>query len=109
MMSQPSFITKLVDELDEMAEIIKINNPSLAELIEKREKKEYHNSKGTIVSWFLQEYERRILEKVIEFLKKKKMIVKYQAVLCFDGVTAYIPSTDNSPNSSIVEQWNILE
>jgi hypothetical protein len=94
----PSFITNLVDELDEMAEIIKTNNPSLAELIDKKEKKEYDNPKGTIVSWFLQEHERRILEKVIEFLKKKKMIVKNQAVLCFDGVQIL----DNGKNNEVL-------
>jgi hypothetical protein len=39
-------------------------------MIDKKEKKNsFENPKGTIVSWFLQEYERRILEKMIEFLK----------------------------------------
>ena len=83
----PEFITKLVAELEEMATIIQKENPQLVEMIEKKEKKNsFENPKGTIVSWFLQEYERRILEKMIEFLKKNKKILKNNAVLCFDGI-----------------------
>jgi hypothetical protein len=80
----PEFIKELEKELELMATEIQRNNPALVEQIEKEEKTQ--NPKGTIVSWFLQEHERRILEKVLDFLKKKKFIVKNNAVLCYDGI-----------------------
>lgn len=78
-----------------MAEIIGNDNPSLTLLMKEQDPKEYDNPKGTIVSWFLQEHERRLLERVIEFLKTKKLIVKNQAVLCFDGIQVL----DNQKNN----------
>lgn len=99
----PEFVTELVNELEEMATIIQRENPTLVELIENKKKTkegDYDNPKGTIVSWFLQEYERRILEQMVVFLRKKtsKMISKNVAVLCFDGIQVL----ENSKNNDLL-------
>ena len=80
---KPELISKLEKEFHTIADIIKTNNPTLLAKIEEADK---WNKDGTMVSWFLQDWERKILEKLVEFFKKKKLIVKGGAVLCFDGL-----------------------
>jgi len=82
-LDKPDWLTQLEVEFGVMAEIVKRDNP---ELLKKVEEKESDNPNGTITSWFLQDWERRILEKLVEFFKKKKLIAKGNAVLCFDGL-----------------------
>lgn len=78
----PEFVDKLEKELDKMADIVKENNPTMLEMVNKKTE----NVNGTILSWFLQEHERRLLEKLYEFLCKKKQIIRKRCVLCFDGI-----------------------
>lgn len=80
---KPEWLNKLEKEFHTIADIIKTSNPSLVAKIEDLDK---WNKDGTIVSWFLQDWERKILEKLLEFFKKKKMVAKGSAVLCFDGL-----------------------
>ena len=82
-MDKPNWLTQLEAEFQTIAEIVKRDNP---ELLNKVEENETENPNGTICSWFLQDWERKILEKLVEFFKKKKLIAKGCAVLCFDGL-----------------------
>lgn len=54
---------------------------------EKSEKSEdaYENFNGSLMSWFLGHHERQVLEKITEYFKKEKIIVKNNVVLSFDG------------------------
>ena len=79
----PDFICELKSELLEISEIIKNENPLLVEIVNKSDT---NNIEGSIVSWFLQEHERQVLEKLFDFFKKKKLITKNNVVLCFDGL-----------------------
>ena len=88
----PKFLTTLKNEFDQIAEIIKENNPTFLELIPEDKK----NVNGTIVSWFLQEHERRILEVAYQFLCKEKQIKKKECVLCFDGIMIKDIGTNNN-------------
>lgn len=88
----PKFLTTLKKEFDQIAEIIKENNPSFLELIPA----DKENVNGTIVSWFLQEHERRILEVAYQFLCKEKQIKKKDCVLCFDGIMIKDITTNNN-------------
>jgi hypothetical protein len=83
-MDKPDWLSKLEKEFETIAEIVKRENPELLKKVE--EKEDCENPNGTITSWFLQDWERRILEKLVEFFKKKKLIAKGNAVLCFDGL-----------------------
>jgi len=49
------------------------------------------------VSWFLQEYERRLLESLFEFLRKSKQIKNRNCVLCFDGIMILLNETTSDP------------
>ena len=82
-LDKPDWLTQLEAEFKTIAEIVKRDNP---ELLKKVEEKESDNPNGTITSWFLQDWERKILEKLVEFFKKKKLIAKGNTVLCFDGL-----------------------
>lgn len=93
----PEITKGLTNELDEIANIIKTCNPSWLELNNKSD-----NINGTIVSWFLQEYERRILEKMYDFFKSKKYILGNDCVLCYDGIM--IPLNKKLENKSEIDK-----
>ena len=95
----PKFLLDLKKEFDKMADLITEANPHFAELIA-FEKKD--NEKGTIVSWFLQEYERRILEQMFDFLHRSKQIRNKGCVLCFDGIM--IPLNDKTKDPAVVTE-----
>jgi hypothetical protein len=79
----PRFITEMINEFQSIADIIKLNNPQLVQYVDAN----CDNEKGSIVSWFLQDWERQILEQAYNFLNKKsKQIVRNNCVLCFDGI-----------------------
>lgn len=90
----PEFIKKLENEFDGIAEIIKTNNPKWLEMVNTKT----FNVNGTIVSWFLQEHERRVLEKLFEFLHKMKQIKHNNCVLCFDGIMIRINDKNRDEN-----------
>jgi hypothetical protein len=81
----PEWYDLLKKEMETIADGFIAENPTLTKEI-KDEKGECGNIRGSVVSWVCQEHERRILEVVFEFLKKKKLIKKDDAVLCFDGL-----------------------
>lgn len=95
----PPFLDKLKEEFDKMADLIMEANPHFVELIASENKS---NVKGTIVSWFLQEHERRLLEHMFDFLHQKKQIKNKGCVLCFDGIM--IPINDKTKDPVVVEQ-----
>lgn len=94
----PEFILKLEKEFDGIAEIIKTNNPKWLDMVNAKS----FNVNGTIVSWFLQEHERRVLEKLFEFLHKKKQIKHNNCVLCFDGIM--IRTNDKNQDEAFTKQ-----
>ena len=80
---KPDWYVDLENEIKEIATKFIADNTSLAEDIEKEKAR---NLEGSILSWMCQEHERRILEVIYEYLKKKKLIQKGNVVLCFDGL-----------------------
>ena len=82
------FINKFKKELQKIGEVIVKNNSKIEKLIEKRKDEqciENYNKYGSVVSYFLQEYECRILESIFMYCKNKN-IIKLIAVLCADGL-----------------------
>ena len=90
-----------------IGEIIVANNPKLSKTIQKNKeeqnKKEY-NIKGSVCSYFLQEYESRILETIYFYCYEKK-IIKNNCVPCADGLM--IPK-DNYKVELLTEFKNIV-
>ena len=82
------FIRKFKKELNVIGEIIVANNPKLSKEIQKMKEEQHiedYNIKGSVCSYFLQEYESRILEAIYLYCKKTK-IINNSAVLCADGL-----------------------
>jgi hypothetical protein len=84
----PPFFNGFKEEMLEISNKLISENELFAKEIEinKEEEKKHENTKGSVVSWFCQEWERRILEVIYDVLKKEKLIKKENVVLCFDGL-----------------------
>ena len=84
----PAFYKTFREEMSEISKQLIAANETFAKEIEneKEEEKKYSNTDGSVVSWFCQEWERRILEVIYDVLKKEKLIKKDNVVFCFDGL-----------------------
>jgi hypothetical protein len=87
-----SFIDGFTKELNKIGKEIIKANPDLEKLVEnkkaKRDEELSYNKKGSIVSYYLQEYENQILECIYKYLVSKKIINQNMpdVVLCADGL-----------------------
>ena len=87
-----TFIYKFKEELDNIGKLIIKANKNIEKLVEDKKKKRDEelefNKKGSIVSYYLQEYENRILECIYKYMVSKDIInpVKPDCVLCADGL-----------------------
>jgi len=81
----PPFCDAFQNELNQIVEIIKKRHPDWVPIAQI---KKPHNVNGTLLSWFLQDHERQVLEQMFEFLKIKRVIKGSEpnCVLCFDGI-----------------------
>ena len=81
------FITNYINELAKLTKFIIDANPALVKIISSK-KGNISKSKmdASIVSIYLQEKERTVLEQVFIFMKDKNLIVNNEAMLCFDGI-----------------------
>ena len=101
------FVSKFKDELNLIGEIIIANNQKLANEIKKKKEEQNikdYNLKGSVCSYFLQEYENRILETIFLYCKENKLI-NNNCVLCADGLM--IPK-DNYKEELLLEFKNVI-
>lgn len=87
--SDLDFIVDFKEEFKNISEIIKNNNPELTNTIIKikQEKgQENYNLNGSVCSYFLQEYEIRILTQIYIYCQENNYIQNDIAVLCADGL-----------------------
>ena len=83
---EPSkFILKFKEETSIIGDVILKNNPKILKAMEKLEK-EKENIKGSLISYYLQEYECQILETVYLYCVKNRYIENNNCSLCFDGL-----------------------
>ena len=80
------FITDFSNELQLIGQIIVAKNDKLKQLIEKNKNKKPHEIKGSICSYFLQNYECKILETIYLYCVDHKYIINDNAILCADGI-----------------------
>lgn len=87
---QTDFISNFATELKAISVDIELANPEMKNDVIKVQKKEDRNKskfwRSTIMSMYLQEYERRVLEEVYSYLCHHKYIIDNDCVLCFDGI-----------------------
>lgn len=76
------FISDYITELKMIGVMIANSNPDLVDIVKKLEKK---NETGTVVSLFLQQKEREILEVIYNYLTAQLQLDN-KCVLCFDGI-----------------------
>ena len=114
----PDFYKEFKKQMIEISLILLEQNPELALDIETEKKRtgDYENPRGSITSWFCQEWERRILEVIYDVLKKQKLIKKDNAVLCFDGLMILMSDLFDTEekqqciiNKCEVEVFNVLK
>jgi hypothetical protein len=82
------FIFSFQKELNEIGDIIVEKNIELVNIVKKRKQdqnKKKYNLKGSVVSYFLQEYENQILETMYTYCVFDRYITNNVAVLCADG------------------------
>lgn len=85
----PLFIKNLKNEMKIIGSIILQNNPEIVELIKKRKNKQNkknYNEIGSVVSYYLQEIECRILETIYIYCIDNKIIEDNKVILCADGL-----------------------
>lgn len=83
------FIKNYIDEMKCIRNLIFSLNPLLAELVKKKkekENKEIYNIEGSVLSYFIQSYERKVLECVYIFLKENEKIINNDCIYCCDGI-----------------------
>ena len=100
------FISKFKTELNMIGEIIVSRNPKLCKVIQANKELKsikHYNIKGSVCSYFLQEYESRILECIYLYCMANDYI-KNNAVLCADGIM--IPK-DNY-NDEILDEFKMV-
>ena len=84
--SPPDFYNELMSEMREIHRVLIEKNPEFyAKLQDSKSSTDYDNSEGALVSWVCQDSERKIQETKVAYLIKKKLIVKKNVVLCYDG------------------------
>lgn len=83
------FIHKFIDEIKLISKEIENNNKELLEQIVERKAAQNiidFNEPGSVCSYFLQEYENRILETIFNYCVENGFIKNNVAVLCADGL-----------------------
>lgn len=83
------FCKSFKKELGEIGEKIVGNNEEIRKFVEQRKEKqgkEDYNEVGTVVSFYLQEIENRILETMYEHCVQKKYVKNDCVVFCADGI-----------------------
>lgn len=96
---QPTkFIKFFKKEIQEIGLMIESNNKEIDQLIKKRKKTqniENYNKTGSIVSYFLQEIEHKILELIYNYCSTNN-IINNDCVLCADGIMIKIDKYDDN-------------
>jgi hypothetical protein len=95
-------LTDFENEIKIIATEIAYNNPELEKAILKAKEEEIKNVKASCLSYYLQDYERRMLECVYSYLVEIGIIKNQNAVLCYDGIMVQ----EEDFNILIVEQLN---
>jgi len=95
------FIYNFVNELKIISQKFIDANPEIVKIVKALQKK---NLKGSVMSIILQEKERVILECVYNYLINKKIIVKNDCVLCFDGIMV----KQNKYNSKLLDELSAV-
>lgn len=83
------FITNFKRELKEIGQIIYDKNDEIKNAVKKRKEeqnKKNYNNIGSVVSYFLQEVECRILETIYLYCIKNNYIINNNCILCADGL-----------------------
>jgi len=78
---ETNFIKGFSNEIKRIGKIIHDNNPDLVKVLQDRE-----NIISSVCSYFLQEYENRILEHIYNYCINNGYIKNNICVLCFDGI-----------------------
>jgi len=94
------YIEKLKNEINMVAIIVSNDNGEMKKKIKKHKKKEKYNELKTLLSFYIQEYENRILEIIYKCLLNSGFIKNGIATLFYDGIMVLY---DVNLNEAILE------
>ena len=77
---------KVADELKKIADFVVENNPKFVKEVVKGTHSASWNKISAVLSFFLQEYENRVLESIYVYCYNNGFIKNNVAVLCYDGI-----------------------
>ena len=86
---ETEFIKNFKNEIQKIGKIIYDNNDEIKKTVEDRKEdqnKKNYNKYGSVVSYYLQEYEIRILESIYSYCLDNNYIQNQNCVLCADGL-----------------------
>lgn len=88
-LEQLPLLTDFIIELHKLSNLILSSNPEIERInrdIKKAKGKVLTNVVGSVCSFYLQEWERRVLEVVYQYAVEKQYIRNGICVLCYDGI-----------------------
>ena len=102
---------KLKTELNNISQIVCDYNPNFYNHWKKAIGYDSNNEYGSFISYYLQEWERRILDVVYNYVLKKSRVKILDCVLCFDGImiTQKLYTTLNKDNKFLEELNRIVK
>ena len=85
---QLDFINNFKNEINLIGKIIISHNNKLVKAVQKYKlsQNDNYNENGSIISFYLQEYENQILECIYSFCIENGYIINNNCVLCNDGI-----------------------
>ncbi len=98
------YLTNLSKELEDAGKYISDNNPKMVNDWKKKEKKNNNIFKlGSFMSFYLQEYEERVLQNIYLYLSDNNYIKDNICSLCHDGIMILLENY----NEQILENLNL--
>ena len=101
----PSNVFELQKEVDKISMTIHKINPDMVEAIKRVRKKmgKEHNFNGSFLSYYMQEWERRMLQCIYTMMVNNKYIRGTDAVLCYDGIMIHLINLMNNIDLNAIQ------
>ena len=105
----PACVVDLQSEMASISKAIQAHNPEIVKAVKAlhRETGKTHNFDGSLLSYYLQEWERRVLEQVFVMMRGRGYIKdSCDCVLCFDGIMVRLQnleSRNKTPDAVVKE------
>ena len=107
----PQTVVQLKEDLNKISLQIQEVNPDMVQAVKKvREKaNKVHNFNGSFLSYYMQEWERRMLECVYNMMRANGYIQGNDCVLCYDGIMIHFSRINTSIDNLLRKCEAVIE